>query len=553
MLIANYPLVVSMKVYQKSVPSTHYRKLLSDAENLEYLGRVNKSAFYREVCGVNHYAVDFCKKFGWTEERLTYKIVQANVDAGYMNFRGYNNTNIRIGSSEMRKAQIMVADAFRPMDGSGIIENWERLISSLDMQTSPGFPWTLWEPDKRRLTRDHVWRDYFHNFVRRSVNGERPVVLWVNSVKWELKPKNKVLMNKVRTFTAGPIELTLLGEMLFSIQNEKMISAGGSFIVPSGVGYQKFGGGWHRLYRYLAYGEVENLGIKAKSESWQSGTISLDVSTFDRMISDQFMYCVRDLRKSFVHKDVQSSVVNNMIDAFYDNVVHSHVVLDNGDVLKKNMGNPSGQKNTITDNTLCNVLAWVVAWNSLMPTEYHSWHVFAQYVRLVAVGDDSIATVSPQVRDLFNPKAIKQVITDKLGWKFKMGGDDFMELDVVEFCSMFFHKEKDGKIFPVPETQKVISSLIGKNERESNLLLLLRTLGLRLDSWYNAECRELLDALIEQMLYDNAQSRGSMFQNDPSGLSFEKIIPGNKSRLAIEDLYWNRDAIIDLPYKVLDI
>jgi hypothetical protein len=496
-----------------------YKKYLGHCERIDYVGSIHRNNQHVDRVVTNPYVVDSLSELGWPEEKLTHRLVSANAGASYYSFGKYDRHPRLMNQQSFHKALKMVATAFRCMENSCIIENYEALKLSLEFQSSPGFPWNRVEPRKRILVDDHMFKQYYNDFVCDMSRGFVRVAFWQNIVKWELKPVDKVLANKVRTFTAGPLEMTLLGESLFADQNEKMLRASNFLTVPSTVGYRKFASGWHKLYQQL---------------SKFPNAMAMDISEYDGGLYPQFFDAIRFLRKSWMLPDFQTPYVYNLIDGYYDNVVNSLVVMDLGDVLRKESGNPSGQKCTITDNTIALVLAWCYSWCELMPEDMHTWTSFERNVVLKCCGDDSITTISDDVKHLFNPQSIQEVMSFHLGWKFKISNPTFENLNDTEYCSMYWFFDRFGRVFPKPAIGKVLSSLAYKNLREGRKMVLLRALALRIESWFDFECRFILDTFIRDELDNHLEE---LYSDNITPIPLEDILQVYKSSYEIDMLY----------------
>ena len=101
--------------------------------------------------------------------------------------------------------------ALAPLRGSQEV-SYDYVVSQLDHTTSPGYPWSLRYNTKSDVLalpsfRDHV--EKVKNMVE-TQDIDNYVPLWTSSVKAELRPLEKALANKLRTYCAGPVELTAL-------------------------------------------------------------------------------------------------------------------------------------------------------------------------------------------------------------------------------------------------------------------------------------------------------------------------------------------------------
>jgi hypothetical protein len=261
----------------------------------------------------------------------------------------------------------------------------------------------------------------------------------------------------------------------------------------------------------------------------------LDISEYDSGLSRTLIEMVAKLRLRMLSVASRSAWKKALV-VYYENIIDSIVVLDGGEIVQKTTGNPSGQVNTITDNSLALMFAWFYAWvvlnNSDIP---NTWSGFKAHVVLFCCGDDSIWTCSDEVKEWFNPRTVGNVF-GSLGWKFKLSNLDYKPLKDTEFCSMTWHEE-DGVVYPKPAFGKTISSLLCKNKSESKRMTLLRALALRLESWYNLEARDFLQDFIQWTLfkYRREMEIAPLTASDPFPLN--DVMKSYKTPLEVEELY----------------
>jgi hypothetical protein len=445
-------------------------------------------------------------------------MVEANIAAGYLSLAKYARKEMFLHADFELKATRMLAQCLKCMQGSRIIHDLDRLKELATGKSSPGFPWNLRYSKKSTLFGDHSFDEYFKWFHESRLKGIRVPAVYVNSVKRELKDQSKVLMNNVRTYTAGPVQLTLEGYSYFADQNSKLVQAANELSIPVTAGLQKFAGGWNRLYNAL--NRFPNAGM-------------MDISSYDSGLGRKMFDRAYQVRKSCLSAD-QSELL--AVDQYMEDVVASYILCDGGEIVQKQTGNPSGQTNTISDNCLILLWAFFYAWSLLKPNDYDAtWYEFNENVVLFVCGDDSIYTVSDDIKDWYNPAAIQEVF-ESFGWKFKIQTPDFMKLDDTEYCSMQWVKH-GRMVFPKPSTSKMLSSLVFKGRSESLRMTFLRACALRIECWYNKECVEILNGLCQWLLfnYRDVMERLPITEMDP--FSFDEVLLSYLSSFEIEELY----------------
>nr|UYD62333.1 polyprotein [Agave tequilana agavirus] len=166
-------------------------------------------------------------------------------------------------------------------------------------------------------------------------NGEAGI--WKTSLKAELRPIEKLVEEKTRTFTAAPLEGVLAGKVCVDEFNERFYDA--HLKIPSTVAINKFNGGWNKFLQALPTGWVY---------------VCADGSRFDSSITPLLFNAVLRLRLDAQEDDEVGEV---MLRNLYTQIVYTPMSLADGNVVKKMRGNNSGQPSTVVDNTLCVMIA----------------------------------------------------------------------------------------------------------------------------------------------------------------------------------------------------
>lgn len=504
-----YPECIRQRIQTLQFPSSYYQRYLYQCPFIDYVCRVRRKSYYGPSFVTSEEVVESVGHL-IPSELLTFKVVEANVDAGYLNFSKYNKPNIQCEGRITRIVNQMMQECFYPvMRDSVLVSDFEQLVSLLELKSSPGFPWNLYWQNKS-LVKDRRFRSFFDQFLSDLQHGVFRVALFMCIVKEELKPLAKLLLNKVRVFTSAPLELTLVGYYLFADQNDRLLSACRRGLraakpIPCAIGWNKFNGNWDRFFHQLR---------RTNSRKQFERGYAFDISEWDSGCTEFLFNQIYALRwKCLARRD---SETKNVLDIYKENVIHTTVVMDEGDIVQKHTGNCSGQVNTITDNSLILVWVWFYIFCSLKPSNLaFSYGAFRSLIALFVCGDDSILAVDESIVDWFNPQAIGRLF-HQLGMKFKFASNHPEPIENLDFCSMRFSM-LDGSWIPIPDTAKVISSLVCKNRTDSLRTLLLRALALRLECFFNFEAREVIDNFIAwcleqpEVFSEPSMVRGDMF------------------------------------------
>lgn len=287
-----------------------------------------------------------------------------------------------------------------------------------------------------------------------------------------------------------PIEAVSDGNRLFGEQNQNIYQAGRDFLIPSTVGMTKFYRGWNNLYRRLTRNGCFKVGME------------LDYSSFDGSIDFPSFEIVMNLRYSNFVSELQTLELRRRLSNYYRLMMETAVLMETGDLVRKRSGNPSGQVNTITDNSMVNELRWYYAWAIIMPREYWTYSMFRQHVELIVCGDDSLLSLSDEIVPLFTPEKILVVFT-ACGWAPKFVSNQVLPIHVLQYCSCYF-RWVDGHVVPVPSnSEKLIASLVYGGKKRDVRETLTRLLAIRMDSFYLPKLRSLLESFISELFRDH--------------------------------------------------
>lgn len=414
----------------------------------------------------------------------------------------------------------MVYHSWSCVDRSYLVSDYYEYF---DMTTSPGYPFSLKYRTKLDALADSLvlnWCDYcFDNLV---FNG-----LWTCRCKKEPKKKEKIDNKESRVITASPMDTQAPAVRLFGQQNTTIYRAARDHRIPCTVGMTKYYKGWHKLYNRLTRNGRFTHGLE------------LDFSGFDGSCSRAEFEQVMNLRFGLFSSNLQTPELCEAIRHYYSDVVHTKIVMDTGDVVQKHTGNPSGQVNTIVDNSLINEFRWYYAWVLIMDEKYHNIDSFKTFCELITCGDDSILTVDPSIMSLFTPEKIFNVFK-RMGWKPKFGlVNGWQEVHTLSYCSANF-KWVSGFVVPVPNNyQKLLASLLYGGEKRSARETLARLLGIKIEAYFLTNFRSCLDHLIteifEKYYFQLKQAPGE------DELSYSELLILNRDFSAAFGLYLDQD------------
>ncbi len=445
---------------------------------LSYLGRVNKFVKYSQKLYVDYDFVQFVEPLGFQVGKSKYGIARGSWFAGKKAFMKYDREELPYDQKAYVNAVQIVMQSYSVVKKSGFSEDFMQMF---EWGTSAGYPWSLKYSSKRKALQDHEVKIYVENFVR---NDTSMLCIASNSCKREPKKIEKILNDDIRVIMALPLECTAKGYFLFADQNENINNAARIGQISSTVGLSKFSLGWHSLYKRL---------------SKHPNVMELDFSNFDGSIDYLNLEMVMNLRYFLYVSDLQNEETLLHLQHYYTNVLDTVCVLEGGSLFMKHTGNPSGQVNTISDNSIVNEFRWIYAWCLLVPQEYRTLSAFKQNVELIVCGDDSLLSVSDLIKDFFNPELILPIFRD-MNWKPKFSSESFITLSEAQFCSLKFLKLTNGIVVPYPANRdKILTSMAIGAHASGVRASLQRALAIRVDVFFDSYLFKIFDGYVNKL------------------------------------------------------
>lgn len=470
-------------------------KAFCNKGNLPFIGVCKKHSRDKYWENYNVSFAEFCKsdtesergkqRFEWFQKKKnSYRMIPPSLKMSYMSFSKYDRPQYEYDREAMALAHEWTKRHFMPSCVGSKVMSYDEVYLELVKNTSTGYPFGMKWPIKKlippvvcREICDFYWEDL-------SADSISYVPIWTCSQKREMRSAAKIEEHKIRTFTAASFEQTICMNRLCLDMNSKFYA--GHLKSWSFVGGTKFLGGWQRLYDHLNCGGKFPLAYE------------LDETNYDCSLLQDLMYGQVDIRWDYLHSQYKTEVNRRRLQRLYDNAIFALVVMEDGALLQKLTGNPSGSTNTIVDNTMILYKLFAYAFILLAPEKLCTYKYFTENVRAALNGDDNTFTTTEALRDWFNPKTIKEV-WDKIGVITKTPSFEPRKLEEVEFLSQRFVR-KNGIWCPSPDTDKVLCSLLWASKKEDVRWHFLRACMLRMDSWANDECNNILTDYIEHIL-----------------------------------------------------
>jgi len=391
------------------------------------------------------------------------------------------------------------------------VKSVEEVLPGIDMSTSPGVPWNRKYKTKKMMYDD--WKEELPRYMNEDwerLKCNNYVAVFGNSLKEEIRPAEKLAANSLRTFTAGPIEMTIHGNRLFEDMNQKMYQS--HLQTASVVGFSPWKGGWDELYRKLL--------------KFPNG-FALDESQYDSSLRQYMMWGCARLRWSMLRVEDQTEDNLSRLLVYYQNLVNTVIVTSDGVFVRKTGGNPSGSVNTISDNTLILYTLIAYGWIRTATTEMCSFEKFEANLALALCGDDNTWTVSDEALPFFNARSlIKEwatigitTTTDSLDPRPPV------ELDFLSAHTVFIN----GKAVPLYDREKLLTSLLYSSAPNDPAYTLVRACALLRVGWADIPTRGYLKELIQWLM----KKYNRMLLDDPDWVAARQQIPNEDDLLKL--------------------
>jgi len=272
-------------------------------------------------------------------------------------------------------------------------------FDSIAMNTSAGFPYVLenltkkdlilLNADGRRYPSARLTSD-FNTIEEILLAGALPEVPYLDYLKDERRPFEKVLAGKTRLFSASSVLWTMVVSKYFkdfvahfySMHNESFTA----------VGINKGSLEWHRHVTYLL--EVSDKGFDG------------DYSAWDGTVSAQLIMRIADIVNSYYNDE--NSQVRHTIMLCESQGLHQY----ENHIYDTDGGIPTGSPLTVIINTIVNSLYLRIAYQALAPSPWNTMFHFRNLIRCRIYGDDNVVAVSPYLLETFNAHTVGRYLAN---------------------------------------------------------------------------------------------------------------------------------------------
>lgn len=274
-------------------------------------------------------------------------------------------------------------------------------VKSINTNTSAGYPWKMTHPgggkhklidlDKKWVHPDLI--DAVRTRIKAAREGVSLQAVFMDHLKDEKRPLEKVRAIKTRLFSSGPVDLLIAMKMYFGRFVNWFMS--NRIFNESSIGVNCQSSEWHKLVMFLL----------AMGDHMIAG----DFSNYDGTLLRQILMAVLEIINYWYGEDHPDNIVRKALFMVVIGALH----MNKGYLYQVFGCNPSGNYLTSIINTIYDCLFFrYVYYKRLPPGLPIVKYAFSAHVRLAAFGDDHVLGVSEAVHDWFNPVAVAEVAAE---------------------------------------------------------------------------------------------------------------------------------------------
>lgn len=457
-------------------PDITFNKFIDcDNTGFTYLGRVNRITYYKESVQImTNVAASFVRN-NETEAAqfdLEYRQCQPTVETGYLAVSKYGKKKPDgVNGLALTFAYRFLHFMFDEFVTNSSVITWDDCMKSINKNTSCGYPYSShnYFKSKKQFFELKHWQFVVESLENKAFSDDSFRVFWQVSQKYEMRSNAKLDMpiQKIRVFLAAPVDFVVLqNKYCLDFNNKFMMAFNSTF---SKVGMSKFKRGWHNLI--TSFGDYECV-------------LGIDGKEFDTTISSVITDIVRDYRCDSYDPDLDRRLLMAVLKFIYLNIQNSLLVLEKGYLLLKEVGNTSGQANTIIDNTMASIIALCYMYYQrcmeigIDPSCEH----LVKLMRCAIVGDDCCVGVRLSDVNFLNFTVMDKYYT-QLGMCITRESAEHIPLFECEFLSTKFIKSENGIYLPLMNRNKMFCSLIIGDKNPDPMWILLRIFAFRIECW----------------------------------------------------------------------
>nr|ASS83242.1 non-structural polyprotein [Israeli acute paralysis virus] len=322
-------------------------------------------------------------------------------------------------------------------------------ISSINRSSSPGYPWIK---DRTKGTKgkqgwfgtdgEYILNEDVKTAVLRRIQaareGKRLPVMWVDTLKDERRPIEKVNQLKTRVFSNGPMDFSIAFRMYYlgfiaHLMENRITN-------EVSIGTNVYSQDWSKTVRKLT-----KFGNKV---------IAGDFSTFDGSLNVCIMEKFADLANEFYDDGKENNLIRHVLLMDVYNSVH----ICNDSVYMMTHSQPSGNPATTPLNCFINSMGLrmcfaICAKNVGIKMTMKD---FGKHVSMVSYGDDNVINFSDEVCEWYNMETIAKAF-ETLGFTYTdelkgVNGEvpKWRSIKDVQYLKRKFRYDEQRKVWEAP-------------------------------------------------------------------------------------------------------
>lgn len=330
-----------------------------------------------------------------------------------------------------------------------IMGTQDEFMSPMNRRSSPGYGWTAragktigktkWLGRDEYILDDPELKLAVEEREHLARSGVRAPHLWVDTLKVERRPIEKVRAGKTRVFSVGQMDYGLLVRKYFLGFNAHVMS--NRIRNEIAVGVNPYSIEWTDLANHL----------RKKGECVVAG----DFSNYDGTLNPQIMHACEDLINEWYDDGEENELVRNTL---FEEIVSS-IHICGRTVYQWTHSQPSGNPLTTILNSMYNSLSMRIVYLRI----FGEVKTFKECVSMISYGDDNVVNIKRQIIDRFNQYSISDRYSE-IGMTYtdeSKGKNELVKyraLHEVEFLKRGFI-ERNGR-FDAPLTLETVIEMV---------------------------------------------------------------------------------------------
>lgn len=249
------------------------KRALEVLDNSKYLGTIEKRATQKPFFTKDEYFCSLLDKAGFDVHELQrmYGLTPISHDSVYDDFSKYH-TPIDYSGVDYKQletgAKWLMKHKLRCMKKRARILDYDEVVQLIDKTKSATAFFNLYFRNKGDLMESDDFKISFVLFLVSYIEGEAIYLPWVTFQKEEIRPGEKIDLEKFRSIVIGPIYSLILGHMLYADMDA--LVAENWLEYGTGIGMSPFGGDYHRLMSQFDGSPCYSFSDVGKYDSRQS-------------------------------------------------------------------------------------------------------------------------------------------------------------------------------------------------------------------------------------------------------------------------------------------